>query len=319
MIESVGEARSFETRYGTRVAIVGGGMLGTTLSLRYRQAGRIVTLFDAAERIERRGHAAIATTDRHLLNLITELDLTDEVRWSEAPSFGMRFGALAGGRARIIESLRERARSIDVDVRLGTPVTEIRAGHAGFTVHSGAEIGEFNQVILAVPAAVASELLSPSLPDPERSIIADVNYVGIVTVSFVLARPAGRRYLSRVVRGGDVFTLLDPSALEPTSESRAVVYVSRPLGARNELFWADDRRVIEHFARALPGVAHIVNARVIRSPHAFTHKQQPSFASSIPGLSVVNAAHMGSGRNHLDRSAALATRAFRTLCTERIG
>jgi hypothetical protein len=286
VIESVGEARSFETRYGTRVAIVGGGMLGTTLSLRYRQAGRIVTLFDAAERIERRGHAAIATTDRHLLNLITELDLTDEVRWSEAPSFGMRFGALAGGRARIIESLRERARSIDVDVRLGTPVTEIRAGHAGFTVHSGAEIGEFNQVILAVPAAVASELLSPSLPDPERSIIADVNYVGIVTVSFVLARPAGRRYLSRVVRGGDVFTLLDPSALEPTSESRAVVYV---------------------------------NARVIRSPHAFTHKQQPSFASSIPGLSVVNAAHMGSGRNHLDRSAALATRAFRTLCTERIG
>ena len=317
MIESVGDARSFETRFGTRVAIVGGGMLGTTLSLRYRQAGRIVTLFDAAERTERRGHAAIASTDRHLLNLINELDLADDVRWGDSPSFGIRFGALAGGRARIIESLRERARAIDVDVRLATPVQEIRADSSGFTVYSGAETGEFNQVILAVPAAVAAEL-APGLSEPEHGLLCAVDYVGIVTVSFVLERRTGGRYISRIDRGGDFFTVLDPSALDVKGDSRVVVYVSRPLSRSHDLFAAGDRQVIEHFARALPGKAHIVSARVIRSPHAFARNRLASFTSSIPGLSIVHAGHMANGRNHLDRTAALAMNVFRTLCTERI-
>jgi hypothetical protein len=317
VIESVGDARSFETRYGSRVAIIGGGMLGTTLSLRYRQAGRVVTLFDAAERSERRGHAAIASTDRHLLNLLSELDLADDVRWGDSSSFGVRFGALAGGRSRIIESLRERARAIDVDIRLGTPVQEIRSDSSGFTVHSGTETGEFNQVILAVPASVAVQL-APTLPEPEHDLLAAVDYVGILTVSFVLERRTGLRYISRVARGGDVFTVLDPSALDPKGDSRVVVYVSRPVSRLHDLFGAGDRQVIEHFARALPGRSHIVSARVIRSPHAFARNRLTSFASSIPGLSILNAAHMGNGRNHLDRTAALAMNVFRTLCAERI-
>jgi hypothetical protein len=53
-------------------------------------------------------------------------------------------------------------------------------------------------------------------------------------------------------------------------------------------------------------------------PHAFAQGQLPSFTSSIPGLSIVNAAHMGGGRHHLERTAALATNVFRTLCAERI-
>lgn len=317
VIASVGGARSFETRYGSRVAIVGGGMLGTTLSLRYRQAGRVVTLFDAAERSERRGHVAIASTDRHLLNLINELDLSSYLRWSDLPALGKRFGALAGGRAQIIESLRQRARAIDVDIRLGTTVSEIRPGHAGFTVHSGAEIGEFDQVILAVPGPVASELI-PALPDHERTSLARVRYIGIVTVSFVLKRRSAARYLSRVERGGVAFTIVDPAALEPTGDSRSAMYVSRPLPDTHELFRADDRQVIEHFARALPGNSHIVSARVIRAPNVFAQSRLSSLTSSIAGLSIINAAHMGNGRNHLDRTAALAMNAFRTLCAERI-
>ena len=52
------------------------------------------------------------------------------------------------------------------------------------------------------------------------------------------------------------------------------------------------------------------SARVIRMPHAFARRRLASFNSSVPGLSIVTAAHMGGGRHHLERTAALAIDAF---------
>lgn len=322
MIDSLGESRSFQTRHGSRVAIVGGGLLGTTLALRYRQAGRIVTVFESADRVERRGHASIASRDRALLTLIEELGLRPSVRWEAAHVNGLRFGAMAGGRARIVETLRDRARAIDVDVRVGTPVRAIFTDGAGFAVDTGNETGKFDQVVLTVPSPIAAQLVA-ALPNRERIGLDAVGYVGIINVAFVLktapTRPSGKRYVSRITRGGDKFAVLDPSALSPDEDSRpGLVYVSRPLAANHDLFEADDRRVIEHFARALSGSSEIVSARVVRMPHAFAQRHLPTFTSDIAGLSIVGAAHMEGGRHHLERTAALAVKAFRTLCAERI-
>ncbi len=322
VIEALGETRSFQTRHGSRVAIIGGGMLGTTLALRYRQAGRIVTVFEAAERVERRGHAAIASRDRSLLALLHELDLASSVHWDTARINGLRFGAIVGGRARILETLRDRARAIEVDLQVGTPVRSISSDGAGFRVDTGSEIGEFDEVVLTVPSPEASRLLA-NLPDRERASLVDVDYIGIINVSFVLkplrSKNSSGRYITHVTRGRDHFALMDPSALNPADASRrSLVYVTRPLAADDALFGANDRDVIEHFARALPGGSDITSARVIRMPHAFARRRLASFNSSVPGLSIVTAAHMGGGRHHLERTAALAIDAFRTLCAERI-
>jgi phytoene dehydrogenase-like protein len=281
-----------------------------------------VTVFEAAERVDRRGYAAIASRDRALLSLLGELDLASSVLWDTARINGLRFGAMAGGRARILETLRDRARAIDVDLRVGTPVRSISADGAGFGVYTGSETGEFDEVVITVPSPVASRLLE-TLPDRERGVLVDVSYIGIISVSFVLkplsAKNVSGRYITHVTRGRDQFALLDPSVLAaPGDGRRSLMYVTRPLATVDDLFEADDRHVIEHFARALPGGSDITSARVTRTPHAFARRRLESFTSSVPGLSIVNAAHMGSGRHHLERTAALAVSAFRTLCAERI-
>lgn len=322
MITALGETRSFQTRHGSRVAIVGGGMLGTTLALRYRQAGRIVTVFEASKWVERRGHVSIASRDRALLALLRELDLASSVHWDSARINGLRFGAIVGGRARILETLRDRARAIDVDMRLGTPVRSVSSDGAGFAIGTDGETGEFDEVVLTVPLPEASRLLE-TLPDRERALLADVAYIGIINVSFVLKpqplRNLAGRYITHVTRGRDQFALLDPSALNGVdSRRRSLMYVTRPMATSDELFNANDRTVIEHFARALPGGSVITSARVTRMPHAFACRRLESFSGSVPGLSIVNAAHMAAGRHHLERTAALAVEAFRTLCAERI-
>jgi protoporphyrinogen oxidase len=317
VIDSLGESRPFHSRHNPRIAIIGGGLLGTTLALRYRQAGRVVTVFEAAERVERRGHASVASRDRSLLSLLDELDLSTRVRWDGPRSVGLRFGELGGGRGRIVETLRDRARALDVDFRLGTPVESVTVD-GGLTVRSGGEATQFDGVVVTVPSPVASQIL-PCLPDRERLELLGVGYVGIINVAFVLARRPGERYISHVTRGRDHFAVVDPTALAPLDEERrAVVYVTRPLAANDELFEASDRHVIEHFARALPGNSIILSARVVRMPHAFAQRQEPTFKTSIAGLSIVNAAHMGGGRHHLERTAALATTVFRSLCAEHI-
>lgn len=316
LIDAIPEAtRSLESRHGSRIAIVGGGMLGTILALRYGQTGRTVTMFEATERPERRGHVSVASGDRQLVRMLDELDLSQKVRWGNAPLFGQRFGALDGGPGRIIEALRSRARAIDVDVRLGTPVRAIYKDGDGFAVDTDGETGAFDQVVVTVPSPMASKII-PALPTSERTALANASYVGILNVSFVLERPLRQRYITRVARGRDPFTLIDPSALSSDGAGHHVVYVSRPVAAADDLFEAGDREIIEHFARALPGNAHIMSARVSRVPHAFAHHQFGSFSSSIPNLSIVNAAHMSTGRHHLERTASLATSVFRTLCAE---
>jgi hypothetical protein len=185
-------------------------------------------------------------------------------------------------------------------------------------------MAEFDEVVLTVPSAMAADLVE-NLPDSDRLMLHDVASVGIVYVSFVLAGRADRvqdqSYVSHVTRGRFRFAVLDLAGLKATSDTdirQDVVYVSRPLATTDALFSDDDRVVIEHFARALPGDANIIKARVTRIPHAFSRHSLGLFTSSIPGLSIVNAATMNGGRHHLERTAAVAASAFQALCAERI-
>jgi protoporphyrinogen oxidase len=98
---------------GERWAIVGGGMLGMTLALRLGQAGRQVTLFEAADGLgglaaawslgeivwDRHYHVTLAS-DRTLRALLAELGLAGEMRWGET-----RTGFYVDGRIHSLSGL----------------------------------------------------------------------------------------------------------------------------------------------------------------------------------------------------------------------
>jgi len=78
------------------IGVIGGGMLGMTLAHRLRQQGYEVTLFEAAEQLGGlttawqigdvtwdKFYHVILLSDRHLRNLLTELDLEQDIQWNE--------------------------------------------------------------------------------------------------------------------------------------------------------------------------------------------------------------------------------------------
>jgi len=79
------------------IGIVGGGILGMTLSLRLAQQGFKTTIIESSERLGGlagpckigpytwdRFYHVILQSDTHLLNLLEELDLTHEIHWRKA-------------------------------------------------------------------------------------------------------------------------------------------------------------------------------------------------------------------------------------------
>jgi len=98
--------RSRRTGPQAVVGIVGGGLLGMTLALRYAQVGRSVTIIESGSTLgglampwqlgnvvwDRHYHVTLMS-DHHLLNLLEELGLRDQFAWSTT-----RTGFYTGGR-----------------------------------------------------------------------------------------------------------------------------------------------------------------------------------------------------------------------------
>ncbi len=98
-----------------RVAIVGGGIVGCVVALRLAAAGRRVTLFEGASSLgglaapwelgtltwDRHYHV-ICESDSTLRELLRELDLDDQIRWTS-----VRTGFFSGGRLHEFTSIRD--------------------------------------------------------------------------------------------------------------------------------------------------------------------------------------------------------------------
>ncbi len=94
------------------IAVVGGGMLGLTLALRFARAGRRVTVFESADRVgglasswtlgditwDRHYHVTLLS-DSHLRGLLADIGLAEECEWVETKT-----GCYARGRLHSISN-----------------------------------------------------------------------------------------------------------------------------------------------------------------------------------------------------------------------
>jgi protoporphyrinogen oxidase len=115
----------------SRCAVVGGGVLGSTIALRLAQAGDEVTLFEAAPELgglasawslgnvvwDRHYHVTLLS-DSHTRGLLSELGLEEEMRWVETRT-GSVFNGEVHSISNSVEYLRYPPLSMIDKVRLG--------------------------------------------------------------------------------------------------------------------------------------------------------------------------------------------------------
>jgi len=240
-----------------------------------------------------------------------------------------RFGYVPGGYARILDrlaaTLRDRGATLETNVR----VRAVRADAAGGVLVEDEAGGErrFARAVITVPAPVAGTLV-PQLDDDARARLAGKLYGGIVCASLVLDRPLGPYYVTNLTDDWVPFTaVIDMSALVDRAEwgGGALVYLPKYVRPDDPIFERTDAEIEATFLAALERMYpdftrdRVRTFRVSRVRHVFPiatidySKSLPPIATSVPGVFILNSAHIVNGTLNVNETVLLAERGLAAL------
>ena len=233
------------------------------------------------------------------------------------------FGYVPGGYGRIVKALGRHIERNGVQVKAGYPVTEIRRAGAALRVQTDKGGFDFDRIAVTFATPLAARVCK-DLPDDERTRLTDISYQGIVCASLLLKKPLGGAYLTYITDETIPFTaVVEMSSLIDGKETgdQYLVYLPRYLPSDDPFFEQADDVVEEEFRSGLlrmfpelrPG--DIAAFRISRTRHVLAlstlnySSHLPPMTTSVPGLSIVNSAHIINGALTVNETVGLANKA----------
>ncbi len=237
------------------------------------------------------------------------------------------FGYVPGGYGRIVTALGRLIERNGVRVKAGHPVTEIRRAGATLRVQTDKGGFDFDRIAVTFATPLAARVCT-DLSDDERTRLKDISYQGVVCASLLLKKPLGGAYLTYITDETIPFTaVIEMSSLIDGKETggQYLVYLPRYLPSDDPFFEQADDAVEEEFRSGLlrmfpelrPG--DIAVFRISRTRHVLAlstlnySSHLPPMTTSVPGLSIVNSAHIINGALSVNETVGLANKAAERL------
>jgi protoporphyrinogen oxidase len=185
----------------------------------------------------------------------------------------------------------------------------------------------FDRVVLTVAAPIAARLC-PTLGDEERARLEGVQYLGVICASLLLKKPLAGFYVTNITDDGFPFTgVIEMSALVDRAQfgGHCLVYLPKYVDPDDPAFALPDEELQRQFlaglARMYPGLdsGDLLCFKVSRVRRVFAlstigySKRLPAMATSLPGLHVVNSAHILNGTLNVNETLQLAERSAASL------
>lgn len=238
------------------------------------------------------------------------------------------FGYVRGGYARILDRFADLLEKDGVDVRLNSRVRQIeRIDDRTCVELAGEEPEPFDGVVITAPAPVADRLC-PGLQRREKELLRGIQYQGIICASLLLKQPLAGYYVTNITDSWVPFTaVIETSALVDRAEfgGNCLVYLPKYVDPDDPTFLQTDAEIEERFVSALERMyphfrrSDVLAFRVSRVKHVLAistlnySQNLPPMATSVPGLFVVNSAHIVNGTLNVNETLALAERALPVL------
>lgn len=236
------------------------------------------------------------------------------------------FGYVRGGYARIIERFEETLLADGVQIEKGRRVERVTQNGGGFGVgFDGGDTLNFDRVVVTTPAPVASHLIA-DLTGEEKSRLEGVRYQGIVCSSLLLKQPLADFYVTNILDDWVPFTgVIEMTTLVDREffKGNALVYLPKYLPPNDPFLSASDEEVQESCLAALERMYphfkrdHVIQFRVSRVPYVMAiptvgySDRLPPLKTSLPGLYIVNSAHILNGTLNVNETIQLAERTAR--------
>jgi protoporphyrinogen oxidase len=232
-----------------------------------------------------------------------------------------QFGYLPGGYARMLETFSSAMRDAGVRLVVNAPVREVAAVPGAVEIRSpDRTVNRFDRVVLTTPPVLTGSIC-PQLTLAEREGLKRVEYLGIVCVSLLLRRPLSSYYITNIADPSIPLTgVIEMSALVDREifRGRSLVYLPRYLRPDDPAFQMSDEEIQSGFLGALRRIhpslrdSEIVACRISRARHVFPRPVTGSSANllpidtSIPGVHILNSAHIRYGTLNVNETVQLA-------------
>jgi len=233
------------------------------------------------------------------------------------------FGFVPGGYGRILERFEKQLRELGVKIHLSRTVRLVRQAGTRLVVEAAKGGGEeFDRVVVTIPAPEAARLC-PDLTPQERTRLEGTCYQGVICASFLSRTPLPDVYITYLLESGYPFgAVINMSALTGREffQGNCLAYLPKYVAPDDPAFELSDEELAAQFLPALermyPGLrrSDVSAFRVSRVRHVFAipvldySRRLPPVRTSIPGLFVVNSAHILNGTLNVNETLALAER-----------
>ncbi|GMV66425.1 MAG: hypothetical protein AMXMBFR75_22210 [Candidatus Hinthialibacteria bacterium] len=234
------------------------------------------------------------------------------------------FGYVKGGYARILEPFRKKLHEEGVEVITGCPLTRAEKHPGGINLVFADRPAEvFPKVVVTAAAPLAARLCTDLNAD-ELSRLEGVLYQGILCASVLLDRPLGGFYVLNLLDGGLPFTgVIEMSTLVQPGHLGGyhLAYLPKYVPAEDPAFSLSDEEIEKQFKAGLfqifPGLEekNIQAFRVSRVRYVCPlstlacSERVPPVVTSVPGLYLVNSAHILNGTLNVNETVQLADKA----------
>lgn len=235
------------------------------------------------------------------------------------------FGYVPGGYARVLARFADVLQQEGVSLWLRQGVRAVTATDDGKVevVFATDQREVFDQVVVTVAAPLAARLC-PQLSVDERTRLQNIQYQGIVCASVLLRQPLAGFYVTNITDSWVPFTaVIEMSALVDRQQfaGRHLVYLPKYVLPNDPLFERSDSEIEDQFVTALLRMyphlhrEDVLAFRVSRVRYVLAVSTVnysaglPPMTMSVPGLHVVNSAHIANGTLNVNETVQLAERA----------
>ncbi|MGG6265635.1 NAD(P)/FAD-dependent oxidoreductase [Leptolyngbya sp. AN03gr2] len=240
------------------------------------------------------------------------------------------FGYLPGGYARLLSRFVEMLSEHNVEMKVGHRVSQVSQRNNKVKLEfTNGHIEYFDQVVLTMASPIAAQVCQ-GLTQSEYDRHCDIEYQGIICASLLLKKPLADYYVTNITDTWIPFTgVIEMSALVDQSEfdQRSLVYLPKYVSTHDSAFQMTDEQIKEEFLQTLVLMypkfdrSDVLAFRVSRVRQVFAistlnySEKLPSMHTSIPGVHIINSAHIPNGTLNVNETVLLAERSAAELMT----
>ena len=232
------------------------------------------------------------------------------------------FGYVRGGYGEIIRSFESKLISEGVEIKTGHQASEIFAdNNSGASVKfSNGQEESFDNVISTLPSVISSAICKGLSTEQMKKLNA-IEYLGVICASVVLDREISPYYVTNITDTWVPFTgVIEMSSLvdKKSFGGNSLIYLPKYLKPDDPLFKASDKEIEDLFLGALLkmypflSISDVKYVGVARARNVFAlssigySKNLPDVKTSIPGVYILNAAHITNGTLNVNETIQIA-------------